>query len=312
MLHLPILALLLAARPLLVRADRQYTIKNSCPAPITLYINGEAQPDFLPPSGGTAHRTFPDTWSGFIYTDANGGNGENGAGTTRAGFYGESNYYYIVLDPNYLNVGVRITPIDHVPSGNFCVEASCTDLSCPQAYPTPPTRFPPPTSTAPPIPLFQCPQPNTGYTVEFCPSGFFPDAPIVTLHPNGNNEKCLDVRGAVYANGTPVQIYDCNGTGAQKWKLRRGYTTVQVAGTTYCLDAGSAPASGVGLKIWTCYDNLPAQAWYYTPDDYGNKLAVAHGDQCVDLTNGVLTNSNRVQTWQCAVNNANQVWNAVN
>ena len=27
------------------------------------------------------------------------------------------------------------------------------------------------------------------------------------LHPNGDASKCLDVRGAVFANGTPVQMY---------------------------------------------------------------------------------------------------------
>lgn len=26
------------------------------------------------------------------------------------------------------------------------------------------------------------------------------------LHPNGDTSKCLDVRGAQYANGTPVQM----------------------------------------------------------------------------------------------------------
>ena len=26
------------------------------------------------------------------------------------------------------------------------------------------------------------------------------------IHPNGNNGKCLDVQGAVLANGTPVQL----------------------------------------------------------------------------------------------------------
>ena len=28
----------------------------------------------------------------------------------------------------------------------------------------------------------------------------------VTLHPNGNTHKCLDVRGAHYADGTAVQM----------------------------------------------------------------------------------------------------------
>ncbi|NUP82936.1 MAG: chitinase, partial [Nonomuraea sp.] len=29
--------------------------------------------------------------------------------------------------------------------------------------------------------------------------------------------KCVDVAGASNANGTAVQLYDCNGTGAQIW-----------------------------------------------------------------------------------------------
>lgn len=35
----------------------------------------------------------------------------------------------------------------------------------------------------------------------------------VALHPNGNSNVCLDVQGNVQANGTPVQVYTCNGTG---------------------------------------------------------------------------------------------------
>jgi len=29
----------------------------------------------------------------------------------------------------------------------------------------------------------------------------------VSLHPNGDTSKCLDVRLSVFANGTPVQMY---------------------------------------------------------------------------------------------------------
>jgi hypothetical protein len=42
------------------------------------------------------------------------------------------------------------------------------------------------------IPFFS-PSPN---------GGFAPQA----IHPNGNSRKCLDVRGAVFADGTPVQM----------------------------------------------------------------------------------------------------------
>jgi len=33
--------------------------------------------------------------------------------------------------------------------------------------------------------------------------------------------------------------YDCNGTGAQRWLIRRGSTKVRVANTNFCLDAGN-------------------------------------------------------------------------
>ncbi|KAF8890490.1 ricin B lectin domain-containing protein [Infundibulicybe gibba] len=77
------------------------------------------------------------------------------------------------------------------------------------------------------------------------------------------------------------------------------------SGNQLLLDAGSAPGNNVGMKIWQCYDNLPAQAWYYTND---NRIALAGKGQCLDLTNGNLANGNQVQTYQCTDYNANQVW----
>ena len=34
--------------------------------------------------------------------------------------------------------------------------------------------------------------------------------------------------------------YDCNGTQAQRWIINRGSTKVQIAGTNFCLDAGTS------------------------------------------------------------------------
>ena len=34
--------------------------------------------------------------------------------------------------------------------------------------------------------------------------------------------------------------YDCNGTSAQNWVINDDETTVQVAGTNFCLDSGSS------------------------------------------------------------------------
>jgi len=119
----------------------------------------------------------------------------------------------------------------------------------------------------------------------------------------------LDVRGAVLANGTPVQIFDCNGTPAQQWVIGLGEGPVVLAGTNFCLDAGSAPANGVGMKIWECFSALPAQDWFYTTDQ---RIALNGQGFCLDLTNGSLTNSNQVQTWKCTDNDVNQVWGISN
>ncbi|KAF8157229.1 ricin B lectin domain-containing protein [Crassisporium funariophilum] len=298
LLATPLLASELEAR----QTTRQYIVRNQCPTSINLYIAGVL--DSVVPSQGTTTK-FLGLGAGFFYSDVNGGNA-NGAGTTRAGF--NEDFYYMVKDPNHINTGLRIVPQNQPSRMGFCAAIDCNDLDCYQAFPQPPTRFPAPTqSVAPPPPYYRCPIANVTYEITFCPLGSFPKPQIkgTVIHPGFNTAKCLDVRGAKYANGTPVQIYDCNNTPAQRWTINRGSTKVQLAGTNFCLDAGSSPANGVGLKIWQCYDNLAAQSWYYTDD---NRIALQGKGLCTDLPNGVLTNSNQVQTWQCSANNPNQVW----
>eukprot|EP00914_Ancora_sagittata_P001072 GHVO01002830.1.p1 GENE.GHVO01002830.1~~GHVO01002830.1.p1 ORF type:complete len:287 (-),score=7.29 GHVO01002830.1:45-905(-) len=125
------------------------------------------------------------------------------------------------------------------------------------------------------------------------------------VHPNGDTSKCIDVSGATFANGTPVEIYDCNETNAQRWVISRGSTKVQVAGTNYCLDAGSTPGDGTKMKIWECYDNLSAQQWYFTDD---NRISLENQGKCLDLTDGSKANGNTLQIWSCGDGNAYQVW----
>ncbi|TFK23371.1 carbohydrate-binding module family 13 protein, partial [Coprinopsis marcescibilis] len=127
----------------------------------------------------------------------------------------------------------------------------------------------------------------------------------VQLHPNGNWRKCLDVQGAKFENGTPVDVFDCNGTPAQNWIINPGNTKVQVAGQNFCLDAGDWPGDGTKMKIWQCYDNVPAQSWFYTDD---KRISLTNRGQCLDLTNGDTCSGNIMQIWGCSYNNANQVW----
>ncbi|KAJ3573902.1 hypothetical protein NP233_g2130 [Leucocoprinus birnbaumii] len=126
------------------------------------------------------------------------------------------------------------------------------------------------------------------------------------IHPlSSMTNKCLDVRGNVRANGTPVQIYDCNGTPAQQWIFNANETAIRLANSPFCLDAGSNPANGTPMKIWQCFPNLPAQEWFFTAD---SRIALFNQGFCLDTPSGNLVNSNIVQIWQCVDGNANQVW----
>ena len=59
--------------------------------------------------------------------------------------------------------------------------------------------------------------------------------------------KCLDVTGANSADGTPVQLYDCNGTGAQQWTVGTD-NTVRALGK--CLDVtGNSTADGAKIQL---------------------------------------------------------------
>ncbi|KIM45540.1 carbohydrate-binding module family 13 protein [Hebeloma cylindrosporum] len=291
-----------------VNAERDYTIKNKCPAAIDLYINGRSEGTIA--RNAQVHKSFAEDWSGLIYTTANGGR-TNGKRTTMAGFYGAADYYYIVNDPKNHTVGVRIAPKSRETKG-FCIANTCNSRDC-AAFGMSPTRFPIPTSAVPTLPLSSCPGSHIGYTVTFCPRGTFP-APTasVEIHPNGNVKKCLDVRGAQYENGTPVQIFECNGTPAQRWAIQQksNSTRVVLAGTPYCLDAGQNPHNGAGMKLWRCNGKLAAQNWKYVKDGLfkfvGN--GTSNVNLCLDLTKGSQVNSNQVQTWTCNGSNTNQIW----
>jgi hypothetical protein len=64
--------------------------------------------------------------------------------------------------------------------------------------------------------------------------------------------KCMDLTSAGTANGTQVQLYDCNGTGAQKWQARADGSLVNPQ-SGRCVDAtGPSSANGTRLQIWDC------------------------------------------------------------
>jgi beta-glucanase (GH16 family) len=114
----------------------------------------------------------------------------------------------------------------------------------------------------------------------------------------GLGGKCLDVAGANPANGTAVQLYDCNGSAAQSWTVSGG--TVQALGK--CLDVASASsANGTKVQLYDC-NGSAAQSWTVGSD--GTLRALG---KCLDATNNSSANGTPLQIWDCA-GSANQHW----
>nr|BFE65598.1 hypothetical protein GCM10020063_101240 [Dactylosporangium thailandense] len=65
--------------------------------------------------------------------------------------------------------------------------------------------------------------------------------------------KCLDVTSAGTGNGTKLQLWDCNGTGAQQWTYVSGTQALRNPASGRCLDdPSSSTTDGTQLQIWDC------------------------------------------------------------
>ncbi|MCP2263204.1 Beta-glucanase, GH16 family [Promicromonospora thailandica] len=73
-----------------------------------------------------------------------------------------------------------------------------------------------------------------------------------------SNGICLDVAGANTANGTPIQLANCNNNTAQQWTVGTD-GTVRALGK--CLDvSGGGTAAGTPVQLWEC-NGTGAQQW---------------------------------------------------
>ncbi|MDL2075909.1 family 16 glycosylhydrolase [Streptomyces sp. GXMU-J15] len=113
--------------------------------------------------------------------------------------------------------------------------------------------------------------------------------------------KCVDVAGANPANGTPVQLYDCNGTAAQQWTVGSD-GTIRALGK--CLDVtGNGTANGSTVQLWDCTGG-PNQRWTVTA---ARDIVNPQADKCLDVTGNDPANGTRLQIWSCT-GGANQKW----
>ncbi len=117
----------------------------------------------------------------------------------------------------------------------------------------------------------------------------------------GLGGKCVDVAAANSADGTQVQLYDCNGTNAQQW-TRPGDGTIRALGKCLDVNAGSV-ADGARVQLWTC-NGTGAQQWVYSG---ARDLVNPQANKCLDATGNSSANGTPLQLWTCS-GGANQKW----
>ncbi|WP_432992703.1 ricin-type beta-trefoil lectin domain protein [Dactylosporangium sp. CA-233914] len=116
----------------------------------------------------------------------------------------------------------------------------------------------------------------------------------------GYGGKCVDVAGASSANGTAVQLYDCNATIAQKW-TRGSDGTLRALGK--CMDVTAAgTADGTKVQLYDC-NGTNAQKWTRT----GQTLVNPGSGKCLDAAGPSSANGTRLQIWSCS-GGSNQNW----
>lgn len=164
---------------------------------------------------------------------------------------------------------------------------------------------------------------------------------------SGQGGKCLDVKSSGTANGTAVQLWTCNHTGAQVWK-RQENGSWKNPNSGKCLDiSGGATAAGTPLVIWDCIQGAWSQIWQPQPLSFLKNpqsarcmevsgKATASGtpivlstctnawnrvwqpqpdgslmnpqhNRCIDVSQGGTANGTVIQSWECN-NSGSQTW----
>jgi hypothetical protein len=114
--------------------------------------------------------------------------------------------------------------------------------------------------------------------------------------------KCVDDNGGSTANGTKVQLWDCNGSAAQVWTWSNGVLTFGAGGK--CMDVtGQGTGNGTLVELWDCNGGTNQQ---WSPQANGSLKGVQSG-RCLDDPGANLTNGTQLIIWDCN-GGTNQKW----
>ncbi|HEX9105405.1 MAG TPA: RICIN domain-containing protein, partial [Polyangia bacterium] len=123
---------------------------------------------------------------------------------------------------------------------------------------------------------------------------------------------CMDAAGGGTANGTQIQEWWCNGTGAQAFTVENaggGAYTLVNPHSGKCVDVNArGTANGTKIQLWDC-NGTPAQTFFVQPVSGGFvQLVNTSSGKCLDVAGDNPADGTVVQLYDCNGTNA-QKWN---
>jgi hypothetical protein len=157
-----------------------------------------------------------------------------------------------------------------------------------------------------------CSASNTDETTERAGERVVSAGDIFNFGTLAHPGSCMDAQGAGTADGTQIQEWTCNGSGAQAYEARDlGGGTFALVNTNAnkCVDIyARGTANGTKVGLWDC-NGTPAQSFFI--QDAGNgfvKFVNTNSGKCLDVAGDDPNDGTVVQLWDCNGTNA-QKWN---
>jgi glucose/arabinose dehydrogenase len=125
--------------------------------------------------------------------------------------------------------------------------------------------------------------------------------PLHQLTKKESPNLCIDVPGGSFDVGTRLQIWECNVTNAQLWRLTNkapGQFEMRRAGTNLCFDTPGAAFQGQSVTQATC-NSSATQRFHAEPLPGGVQLRRVGTNLCVDVINNANEFATPLQLWEC-------------
>ena len=101
-----------------------------------------------------------------------------------------------------------------------------------------------------------------------------PETLFLPLKSQYGSNKCLDVAGAVFSNGTNIQVDNCHGGDGQQWYYDPQTEMLETA-NGFCLDNTGGRANRTNVHLWICNAGNYNQKWYW--DEQGRLISRKSG-----------------------------------